>query len=47
VLGWEPTVTFEKLVRIMVEADMNAVEARLKGGAEALQVAVSAEGRHS
>jgi GDP-D-mannose dehydratase len=38
VLGWEPTVTFEKLVRIMVEADMKAVEARLKGGAE---------GRHS
>ena len=45
-LGWEPTVTFNELVRIMVEADMKAVEARLKGGAEALQLA-SAEGRHS
>jgi GDPmannose 4,6-dehydratase len=47
VLGWEPTVTFDELVRIMVEADMKAVEARLKGGAEALQSAVTAEGRHS
>ena len=28
-------------------ADMKAVEARLKGGAEALQFAVAAEGRHS
>jgi GDPmannose 4,6-dehydratase len=46
-LGWEPTVTFRELVRIMVEADMRAVEARLKGGAEALQVEVAAEGRHS
>ena len=47
VLGWEPTVTFDELVRIMVEADLKAVEARLKGGAEALQFAVAAEGRHS
>jgi GDPmannose 4,6-dehydratase len=47
VLSWEPTVTFDELVRIMVEADMKAVEARLKGGAEALQLAVAAEGRHS
>jgi GDPmannose 4,6-dehydratase len=38
-LGWEPTVTFEELVRIMVEADMKSVETRIKGGAEALQVA--------
>jgi GDPmannose 4,6-dehydratase len=47
VLGWEPTVTFDGLVRIMVEADMKAVEARLKGGAEALQSSVAAEGMHS
>jgi hypothetical protein len=47
VLGWEPTVNFDELVRIMVEADMKAVEARLKGGAEALQFAVTAEGMHS
>ena len=46
VLGWEPAVNFDELVRIMVEADMKAVEARLKGGAEALQFAVTAEGRH-
>jgi GDPmannose 4,6-dehydratase len=46
-LGWEPTVTFDELVRIMVEADMKAAEARLKGGAEALQFAIAAEGRHS
>ena len=45
-LGWEPTVTFDELVRIMVEADMRAAEARLKGGAEALQFAIAAEGRH-
>jgi GDPmannose 4,6-dehydratase len=47
VLGWEPAVRFDELVRIMVEADLKAVESRLKGGAEALQVAVAAEGRHS
>jgi GDPmannose 4,6-dehydratase len=46
-LGWEPTVTFPELVQLMVEADMKAVEARLKGGAEALLFAVAAEGRHS
>src|ERR1017187_568106 len=46
-LGWEPTVTFDQLVRIMVEADMKAVEARLKGGTDALQLAVTAEGRNS
>jgi len=34
-------------VRIMVEADMKAVEARLKGGAAALQSAVTAEEQHS
>ena len=45
--GWEPTVTFDELVRMMVEADMNAAEARLKGGVEALQFAIAAEGRHS
>ena len=47
VLDWEPTVTFDQLVRIMVEADMKAVEARLKGGTDALQLAVTAEGRNS
>jgi GDPmannose 4,6-dehydratase len=47
VLGWEPSVAFDELVRIMVDADMNAAEARFKGGAEALQFAIAAEGRHS
>jgi GDPmannose 4,6-dehydratase len=46
VLGWEPTVTFDELVRIMVEADLNNIEARLKGGPDALLFAVAAEGRH-
>jgi GDPmannose 4,6-dehydratase len=45
VLGWEPAVEFDELVRIMVEADMKAVEVRLAGGAAALQVAAASEGR--
>ncbi len=47
VLGWEPTVTFAELVEIMVDADMKELELRLKGGTEALQLAVAAEGRYS
>jgi len=47
ILGWEPTVKFTQLVRIMVEADIKELEARLRGGTEALQVAVVAEGRQS
>jgi GDPmannose 4,6-dehydratase len=47
VLGWEPTVTFTELVRIMVEADMLDLEARRKGGTEALRLAAIAEGRHA
>jgi GDPmannose 4,6-dehydratase len=47
VLGWEPAVTFDELVRIMVEADMKAAEVRLKGGAEALQFAIAAGARYS
>ncbi len=46
-LDWEPTVTFAKLVSIMVDADLDEVESRLRGGAEALRNAVAAEGRHS
>jgi GDPmannose 4,6-dehydratase len=30
-LGWEPTVTFRELVRIMVEADVKALEDELSG----------------
>ena len=46
-LGWAPTVTFRELVRIMVDADIKELATRLKGGAEALQLAATAEGRHS
>ncbi len=46
-LDWEPTVTFTELVRIMVEADIKELATRLKGGAEALQLAATAESRHS
>jgi GDPmannose 4,6-dehydratase len=45
ILGWEPTVTFPELVQIMVEADLKSIESQLKGGPEALQLAVAAEGR--
>jgi GDPmannose 4,6-dehydratase len=47
VLGWHPTVTFRELVRIMVEQDMNSVQARLKGGIEALQLASASGGLNS
>ena len=30
-LGWEPTVTFKELVRIMVDADVKALEDELAG----------------
>ena len=45
-LDWEPTVTFVELVRIMVNADIKELEARLKGGVEALQMAGSNGARH-
>ncbi len=47
VLDWEPAVTFKELVRIMVEADIKELEARIKGGAAALQLAAAAEGGQS
>ena len=46
-LGWEPTVTFSELVSIMVDADIEQLEARLKGGAAALREGVVPEGPHS
>jgi GDPmannose 4,6-dehydratase len=36
-LGWEPSVTFEELVRIMVDADLAGVERTLNGGVEAVK----------
>jgi GDPmannose 4,6-dehydratase len=38
-LGWEPTVGFAELVRMMVNADLADLERQLKGGAAALRVA--------
>ena len=46
-LAWEPTVTFPELIQIMVEADLKYVESQIKGGSEALQLAIAAEGRRS
>ncbi len=43
-LGWEPTVTFRELVRLMVDADMRDLETRRKGGTEALRLAAIVEG---
>jgi len=37
VLGWEPTVTFNKLVRMMVQTDTADLERALNGGREALR----------
>lgn len=39
VLDWKPTITFADLVRIMVKADLDELETRHKGGAEALRLA--------
>ncbi len=46
VLGWQPTVTFKELVKLMVEADMLEVERLRKGGTEALRLAATVEGGH-
>ena len=46
VLGWEPTVTFEELVRLMVDADLAQIETELSGGAEAVRMRGSADARH-
>jgi len=45
ILQWEPTVDFEELVRIMVMSDLDALETRLKGGEEALQLVAAGDGR--
>ena len=34
VLGWEPTVSFRELVRIMMDADLKDIERRMAGGLE-------------
>lgn len=37
-LGWEPSVTFHELVRLMVDADLESVKTKLRGGREAIRV---------
>ena len=37
-LGWKPRVGFQELVRMMVDADLAALERKLKGGMEAVPI---------
>ena len=39
VLGWEPTVKFDELVRLMVDADIESVQRALDGGRAAVRLA--------
>ncbi len=45
VLGWQPTVRFRDLVRVMVQSDVEQLEARLRGGEDALHQLALGEGR--
>lgn len=45
ILGWEPTVGFVDLVRMMVDADVASLERQLKGGAAALRSVSETQGR--
>ena len=47
VLGWEPSVTFRDIVRIMVDADLADVESKLRGGEAALRSNADSQGRNS
>lgn len=47
ILGWQPTVEFNDLVRIMVSADMEELEARISGGEHALRYLLAEEGRYA
>jgi len=42
VLGWEPSITFTELVRLMVDSDLRALERKLSGGVPALSAPFSA-----
>ena len=46
-LGWEPTVTFNELVAIMVDSDLQETERQMKGGTQALRMVVDPAGRHA
>jgi GDPmannose 4,6-dehydratase len=39
ILGWAPRIGFHELVKIMVDADVAALERKLKGGIEAVGIA--------
>jgi GDPmannose 4,6-dehydratase len=45
-LGWEPTVNFQELVQIMVDADLQQVKLKLEGGEAALRSSLASEGRN-
>src|SRR6185369_3863215 len=45
VLGWEPAVTFRELVRLMVDADLAAIERQLLGGIENVRRDAALAGR--
>jgi len=45
ILGWEPTVTFHELVRIMVDSDLEQLEKKVNGSLDAVRAAVALEGR--
>ncbi len=40
VLGWEPRTSFRELVKMMVDADIAVIDRKLKGGQEAIGIAV-------
>ena len=46
-LGWEPTVTFDELVGIMVDSDIQETERQMTGGTAALRIPMDTAGRHA
>ncbi len=44
-LGWEPAVTFNELVGIMVDSDIQETERQMTGGAAALRIPMDTAGR--
>ena len=46
-LGWEPAVTFDELVGIMVDSDIEEAARQMRGGTEALRIAKDAAGRNA
>jgi GDPmannose 4,6-dehydratase len=46
-LGWEPAVTFHELVGIMVDSDLQETARQMRGGTEALRIAMDTAGRNA